>query len=89
MGAHRMNLELTSAAAREVDIIGSFRYANTFPLCLELMASKRIDVMPLITHRFGWSAAQLDAGFQTAINQEHTHAIKVMFCGLANNAPLT
>ena len=85
MGASTMRLALCAAAAREVDIIGSFRYANTYPLCIELMASKRIDVAPLITHRFGWSSAQLHAGFDAAASGK---AIKVMFCDLAEQAQL-
>ena len=80
MGAHgNVSLPLTAAAAKEVDIIGSFRYANTYPLCISLMSSKRIDISPLITHRFGWSSEQLQAGFQTALHHERSGAIKVMF----------
>ena len=80
-----MRLALSAAATKEVDIIGSFRYANTYPLCISLMSSKRLDVKPLITHRFGWSASQLLAGFDAAASGK---AIKVMFCGLAEQAQL-
>lgn len=80
-----MRLALSAAAAKEVDILGSFRYANTYPLCISLMASKRVDTTPLITHRFGWSAPQLLAGFDAAASGK---AIKVMFCGLAEQAQL-
>nr|CAD1830372.1 unnamed protein product [Ananas comosus var. bracteatus] len=38
---------------REVDIVGIFRYKDTWPLCLEFLRSGKIDVKPLITHRFG------------------------------------
>ena len=86
MGASKMRLALCAAAAQEIDIIGSFRYANTYPLCTSLMASKRVDVTPLITHRFGWSASQLHAGFDAAASGK---AIKVMFCGLAEQAQLS
>ncbi len=80
MGAHgNVSLPLTATAAKEIDIIGSFRYANTYPLCISLMASKRVDVRPLITHRFGWSAEGLQQGFHTALNHDKTGAIKVMF----------
>ncbi len=78
-----MKLALCAAAAKEVDILGSFRYANTFPLALSLLASKRIDVLPLITHRFGWTAAQLHAGFDAAKNADKQNAIKVMFQNLS------
>lgn len=80
-----MRLPLCAAAAREVDICGSFRYANTYSLALSLLASKRVDVAPLVTHRFGWSPAALAAGFDAAVHSERTGAIKVMFEGLAGS----
>jgi L-iditol 2-dehydrogenase len=86
MGAPEMKLALCAAAAKEVDILGSFRYANTFPLALSLLASKRIDVLPLITHRFGWTAAQLHEGFDAAKNADKQNAIKVMFRNLGGRA---
>jgi L-iditol 2-dehydrogenase len=84
MGAPEMKLRLTAAAAREVDILGSFRYANTYPLCIQLISSKRVAVSPLITHRFQWSAQGLRDGFDAAVNAERSGAIKVMFSGLAD-----
>ncbi|KAJ7485637.1 GroES-like protein [Mycena latifolia] len=39
MGARNVLLPLASAATREVDVLGSFRYANTYPAAISLLAS--------------------------------------------------
>jgi len=68
---------LTPAAAREVDVIGIFRYRNTWPLCIEMLRTGKIDVKPLITHRFGFSQKELEDAFETSA--QGGNAIKVMF----------
>lgn len=50
-----------------------------YPLCLQLLASGRVDVKPLITHRFGFSGAGVAQGFETAHRADQTGAVKVMF----------
>ncbi|CAN6481153.1 unnamed protein product [Victoria cruziana] len=72
-----MTLPLTPAAAREVDVIGVFRYKNTWPLCIEFLKSGKIDVKPLITHRFGFSQKDVEEAFETSA--KGGNAIKVMF----------
>lgn len=62
---------------REVDIIGIFRYKNTWPLCLEFLRSGKIDVKPLITHRYGFSQKEVEEAFETSARGGN--AIKVMF----------
>lgn len=68
---------LTPAATREVDVIGIFRYRNTWPLCIELLRTGKIDVKPLITHRFGFSQQDVEDAFETSAGGGN--AIKVMF----------
>lgn len=77
MGHEHMTLPLTATAAREVDVIGIFRYKNTWPLCIEFMRSGKIDVKPLITHRFGFSQREVEEAFETS--GRGGNAIKVMF----------
>ncbi|GAB4813511.1 hypothetical protein N2152v2_000557 [Parachlorella kessleri] len=92
MGQEEMKLPVVEASIREVDImgsfrycntrvdiLGSFRYCNTYPLCIQLIASGRVDVKPLITHRFGFSQQAVLDGFGTAHRADETGAIKVMF----------
>lgn len=77
MGHTEMQVPLTSASAREVDIIGVFRYLNTYPLCIDLIKSKKVDVMSLITHRFGFNQEDVIKAFD--ISSKGGSAIKVMF----------
>ncbi|KAI0302396.1 GroES-like protein [Multifurca ochricompacta] len=56
MGTRSTSLPLSAAALREVDIQGSFRYANTYPDALSLLASGKLQNLDkLITHRFNLS----------------------------------
>lgn len=77
MGHSDMTVPLAPAAAREVDVVGIFRYKNTWPLCIEFLRSGKIDVKPLITHRFGFSQQEVEDAFETSARGGN--AIKVMF----------
>lgn len=56
MGHPIQTLPLAAAALREIDIVGVFRYANTYAESIELVkqASERggPDLSKLVTHRF-------------------------------------
>ena len=57
--------------------MGIFRYKNTWPLCIDFITSGKIDVKPLITHRFGFSQKEIEEAFATSARGGS--AIKVMF----------
>ncbi|KAK5874041.1 hypothetical protein PBY51_019024 [Eleginops maclovinus] len=52
LGSEMANIPLIHAAVREVDIRGVFRYCNTWPMAVAMLASGKVNVKPLVTHRF-------------------------------------
>lgn len=55
MGVPIQTLAMSAAALREVDIIGVFRYANTYPEGIEVVTSKgpnAVDFSKLVTHKY-------------------------------------
>jgi L-iditol 2-dehydrogenase len=53
MGADDQALPVTRIQVRELTLTGVFRYANTWPLAIDLVASGRVDLDSLVTGRFG------------------------------------
>jgi L-iditol 2-dehydrogenase len=52
MGADIVSINVPLVQGRELTITGTFRYANTYPLALELIAGGAVDVATVITHHF-------------------------------------
>ncbi|KAI8379676.1 uncharacterized protein BYT42DRAFT_336600 [Radiomyces spectabilis] len=52
MGAPVQSIPVSEIGIREVDIKGVFRYCNTYPRAVKMIASGTIDVKPLITHSY-------------------------------------
>jgi L-iditol 2-dehydrogenase len=73
--APEVSLDIVSAASRETDIRGIFRYANCYPTAIALVASGAIDLDALVTHRYAFDDTQ--AAFEFADAEKRT-SMKVM-----------
>ncbi|KAL2300480.1 hypothetical protein Nmel_013361 [Mimus melanotis] len=83
LGPEMVTVPIVNAAVREVDVRGIFRYCNTWPVAIALLASKQINVKPLVTHRFPLEKA-LEA-FETTKRGE---GVKVMLkCDPTDQSP--
>ncbi|KAK3765707.1 hypothetical protein RRG08_026182 [Elysia crispata] len=52
LGQEMVEMPVVNAGVREVDIRGIFRYVNCYPTALAMIASGKVNVKPLVTHRF-------------------------------------
>lgn len=58
MGTSNAMLPLSAAACREVDLIGVFRYAHTYPTALSLLSTGKLKgVERMVTQRFPLESA--------------------------------
>lgn len=53
MGGDRLDVPIAMIQHREINLTGTFRYVNTWPTAIELIASGAVDVAPLVTGRYG------------------------------------
>jgi L-iditol 2-dehydrogenase len=58
MGADELPLPLSALQNREVEVIGTFRYANTWPTAIALVDRGRVDLDGLVTGHFGLSEVE-------------------------------
>ena len=73
MGADTVELPVTLIQTREITLTGVFRYANTWPLAIELAASGRVDLDGMVTGRFGLD--EVEAALHAATE---AHTIKAI-----------
>lgn len=73
LGSDTVTVPLINAAVREVDIRGVFRYCNTWPMAIAMLASGKVNVKPLVTHRF-----PLEQAVQAFETTRQGHGVKVM-----------
>ncbi|TGJ85541.1 hypothetical protein E0Z10_g3211 [Xylaria hypoxylon] len=68
MGTPIQTIPISAASLKEVDLVGVFRYANTYPAAIELLAGKNErlpDVSKLVTQRFS-GLSNMPAAFDMA-----------------------
>lgn len=68
MGNSVQTIPISAAALREVDIVGTFRYANTYSEAIQIVAgpnSLLLHLTQLITHRYH-GLAEVDRAFKMA-----------------------
>ena len=53
MGNDELTLPISVVQNRELELTGTYRYANTWPVAIDLVASGRVQVSPLVTGRLG------------------------------------
>jgi len=73
-GPDEVPFPIINLISREIEVRGSFRYVNTYPTAVKLLASGGIDVKPLITHRFPLQ----DVGTAFEVAHSSQDAIKVI-----------
>jgi L-iditol 2-dehydrogenase len=74
MGGEEIPLPLSVVQEHELEVTGTFRYANTWPTAIALVASGKVDLDRLVT-----GAYRLDETEQAlAVSRRDEHAIKVM-----------
>ncbi|XP_054155364.1 sorbitol dehydrogenase-like [Oppia nitens] len=52
LGGLKSTVPLVHTAMREIDLIGVCRFKDDYPLAIELIASGKVNLKPLITHKF-------------------------------------
>ena len=59
MGGDEVALPLSVVQERELELTGTFRYANTWPTAIDLVSSGRVDLDRLVTGTYGLADAAL------------------------------
>lgn len=58
MGGDEIPLPLSAVQNKELEVTGTFRYANTWPTAIALVAAGRVDLDRLVTGHYGLSEAE-------------------------------
>lgn len=76
MGGEMQQVPMVDYVCKEISVIPSFRYANTYPTALGLLVDNREKLMQLITHRIQFSLGGVEKAFRIA--SEEPSAVKVV-----------
>lgn len=57
VGMGKYDVEMRRVQLKELEVVGMFRYSNTYPAALSMLASGRVDVKAMITHHFDLKSA--------------------------------
>lgn len=76
-----MTLPMMMLTAKELDLRGSFRFHEEFPMAVRLMQNGQIDVKPLISHTFGIDQAV--EAFETASDRNQSMKAQIQFAASA------
>lgn len=77
LGGNEVVLSASAMNAKEIDVRGVFRYSNTYPTAVELVASGQVNLKPLVTHHF--ALTDIEQAMETA-HSRIGGAIKVIVC---------
>ncbi|KAF8875619.1 chaperonin 10-like protein [Mucidula mucida] len=68
MGSQNVLIPISNAATREVDILGSFRYADTYKEALQLLAGSTLpSITEVITHRVPLTTESVKRAFESMV----------------------
>jgi L-iditol 2-dehydrogenase len=74
MGGEEIPLPLSAVQNKELEVTGTFRYANTWPTAIALVAAGRVDLDRLVTGHYGLA----DAEASLAAGRTDPNSIKVI-----------
>lgn len=76
MGADEITIPASALQGRELEVTGTFRYANTYPVAIAAAAAGRVPLDLLVTHRFDLG----DAEQALLAGRQDSSALKAMVC---------
>lgn len=76
MPAGQSPVSVNLVMSKELEYRGSFRFAEEYALAVEMIAGRRIDLKPLMTHRF--PVREADQAFQVALDRNQSMKVHLL-----------